>query len=158
MYEGFGPYGTAFMMETATDNTNRTNSELRNIFSKGGGNLGGAGAVSYMFKHQGYILLKNTSKDAEEVILEMMEVEGVEDVEKGEEGIEIYTEQTKLKQVQDELTKKGYEVEESELVYNPKTTVLIDDADKAEKLLAFAEQIEDHDDVQKVFANFEINS
>ena len=156
IYEGFGLSGTVCLIESTTDNTNRTVSELKNIFSKGGGNLGGAGSVSYLFDQVGYLFVKNKERNKEDLLLELMEVEEIDDVEEVEEGIEVYCSIDNLSKVKDSVEKMRLEPEESELIYKPKSLIKITDKDSAEKIIDFISRVEDHDDVQKVHSNFDV--
>lgn len=157
LYEGFGPENTAIMVETITDNTNRTNAELRSIFSKNGGSLVGLGSVAYLFDRVGYLFVPISEKSLqEEKILELMEIIGVVDVEGDSEGIEIYTKDDKFAEVRKIIKEKGISFERDEIIYRPKSYIKILDKLKAEKMIEFIELIEDHDDVQKVFHNIDI--
>lgn len=156
VYEGFGPEGIAIMVEVATDNTNRTNSELKTLFSKNGGNLASSGAVSYLFKQVGYLYFEVEKGKKEETILKLMEEDGIDDVEDEKEGIGIYTKFDKLSTVKEALSNKGFQIKEAELIYRPSTLIKITDREKAKKAIDFVETIEDHDDVQKVHVNFDI--
>ena len=157
VYEGFGPESTAFMLEVTTDNTNRTFSDLKAILAKGGGNLGGSGAVAYLFDKVGYLLIDVKKSAHEEKMLELMEIDDILDVESSDEGIEVYTHSDKLYEVKDQIVRQELAVNEAELIYKPKSLIKIADRSKAEKIINFTQSIEDHDDVQKVHANFDID-
>jgi YebC/PmpR family DNA-binding regulatory protein len=159
-YEGFGPGQVAFIVEGVTDNRLRTNQEIRAIFERNGGALAGQGAVSYMFEKKGEIRVQNSeSKDKDEVMLELIDM-GAEDVEDyEEEGVQkflVYTEATRVAEVGTKITQNGYIIENQELVMRPNTTQAINDKELAQKVIAFAEKLEENDDVQKVYANFDI--
>ena len=163
LYEGFGPAKVAFMVEGVTDNKMRTLQEIKNLFEKGGGSLAGSGAVSYMFDRVGEIRIKSQrvkeSKSQDEEMLELIDL-GAEDIESFEEnGIRcylIYTEVSLLNGVSNKLTQAGYKVEQAEIVRKPNILVEIKDAQSAQKVLDFAQKLEESDDIQKVYANFDI--
>lgn len=154
VYEGYGPAGVAVMIETVTDNKNRTTSEIKNIFERGGGRLAGRGAVGYQFEKVGMITVKKPEK-VEEAILTIIDL-GVEDVEEAIDAIEVYTKPEKLDEAAKKLQKANFSVQDKELVMRPKMIIKITEKDKKEKILKFMDQLETHDDVQKVFANFDI--
>lgn len=154
VYEGYGPSGVAVLAEAVTDNKNRTTSEIKNIFERGGGGLGGPGAVAYQFEKVGMITIQK-SEDVEETILSIIDL-GVEDVEEAIDAIEVYTRPDKLNKVAEKLKKTNFSVQDKELVMRPKTIVKITEEEKKEKILKFMETLEAHDDVQKVFANFNL--
>mgnify|MGYP001618299682 CR=1 FL=1 len=132
-YEGFGPYGIGVLVEVVTDNKNRSAQEFKNIFEKAGGNIAGPGAVSYMFDHKGYLLIKMEDSDEE-----------LEDfVNPEEQNIE-----------KKKAEEAGFIVRIAELRMVPKTYIEITDPEKQEKIVKFLEELEDHDDVQKVYSNF----
>ena len=165
LFEGFGPVKVAFMVEGVTDNKMRTLQEIKNLCEKGGGSLAGSGAVSYMFDRVGEIRIKSQrvkeSKSQDEEMLELIDL-GAEDIESFEEnGIRcylIYTEVSLLNGVSNKLTQAGYKVEQAEIVRKPNILVEIKDAQSAQKVLDFAQKLEESDDIQKVYANFEIKS
>jgi YebC/PmpR family DNA-binding regulatory protein len=154
-YEGFGPEGIGVMVEVATDNRNRTSQEIKGIFERGGGNLAGPGAVSFNFQPRGLLLVKG-GKKKEKLILDLIDL-GVEDVDEENGLVEAYTSPSKLHGLKEEIEKKGYKVSSTEVVQKPKSLHPIEDKKKAEKLISFLESLEDHDDVQKVFANADIS-
>ncbi len=162
LYEGFGPGRVAFMVEGVTDNRLRTNQGVKNIFDRSGGSMA---SVAYMFDHKGEIKVKSKGGDRDEEMLELIDLgaEDVEDVE--EEDLEtganiqkylVYVESPELNTMGTKITQAGYGVESAELVYKPNTTVEVNDKETAEKVINFAEKLEENDDVQKVFANFNI--
>lgn len=154
-YEGFGPNGVAVMVEVATDNRNRTSQEIKFLFERGGGNLAGPGAVSFNFVPRGVVIVKNNNK-GEELMLDLIDM-GVEDVEEEDGYIEAYVSPSKLHELKENIVEKGYKVTSTELVQKPKNLQPIDDEKKASKVLSFLESLEDHEDVQKVFANADIS-
>ncbi len=150
MYEGYGPGGIAVMVETVSDNPVRTYQDLKHTFDKRGGNLAQVGAVGYMFDHVGRLALEQ--KLTEEKQLELMDVEGVVDIENGEDQTLVFTDAKELKQVQDQLEGMNYKVSEAGLVMKPKQPVDIDE-EMIEKLGEFVEHLEENDDVQQVYIN-----
>ncbi len=151
-YEGFGPFGMAVIVETATDNKNRTAQEIKSLFEKGGGSMGGPNSVAYNFDPKGYLLVEKDS-DAETQILSIMDL-GVDDVEETDEGIEIYTHTEQLKEVSDKLKEKGFVTKRIELTMVPKNYISITDDAQIEKITKFIDSFENHDDVQKIYYNF----
>jgi YebC/PmpR family DNA-binding regulatory protein len=154
-YEGYGPGGVAVIVETLTDNRNRTAGEVRATFTKSGGNLAETGAVSFMFDHVGLVEFdaKVAGPDA---MLEAAIEAGAEDVTSGEGGHEIYTSASSLAAVAKALEAKFGEPRKAALVWKPQNTVAVDD-EQGEKLFNLIETLNDHDDVQQVYANFEMS-
>jgi YebC/PmpR family DNA-binding regulatory protein len=156
-YEGYGPAGAAVIVDALTDNKNRTVADLRHLFTKSGGNLGNAGCVAYMFDTKGQILVE-AGKAEEDSIMEVAIEAGADDVRTpdGDDGYwAILTDVNDFQTVKDALDDAGIEIAEAEIAKIPQATNELAGAD-ARKLLGLIESIEDHDDVQKVFANFEI--
>ncbi|MEK7168708.1 MAG: YebC/PmpR family DNA-binding transcriptional regulator [Patescibacteria group bacterium] len=150
-YEGFGPFGMAVIVETATDNKNRTAQEIKSLFEKGGGAMGGPNSVLHNFEHKGFVLI-DKSDSTESQILSIMDL-GVDDVEETDEGIEIYTSPEQLKQISDKLKELQYVIKKMELTMIPKTYVSITDDNQIEKIHQFIENFESHDDVQRIYHN-----
>ena len=155
MYEGYGPEGTALLVEVITDNKNRALTSVKTIMTKNGGNLGEAGSVSWMFDRKGIIFAKAEEKNAEDAELEAIDA-GAEDLTFAEDTYEIITPDTELMSVRDKLENSGFKVEKAEISYIPKNTVKIDSPDKAEKVLKLVELLEEDDDVSNVHSNFDI--
>ncbi len=156
-YEGYGPEGIAFIVETMTDNVNRTASNVRSIFTKAGGNLGTSGSVAFMFDRVGEITYGPEVGDADTVMMAAIEA-GAEDVEseEGEEGGHwIYTADTDLAAVSDALEAELGESKESKLIWKPQNRTEVD-LETAQKLMRLVEALEDDDDVQSVTANFDV--
>ncbi len=153
-YEGYGPSGIAFIVETATDNKNRTVSEIRHLFSRAGGNLGETGSVSWMFDRKGVILI-DKSKYTEDQIMEIALEAGAEDVVESDENLEITTSLEDFSSVRDALESAEIEMTSAELSYIAQNTITVD-KEVAEKLIKFVDNLEDNDDVQKVHANFDL--
>ena len=154
-YEGYGPGGVAVIVEVLTDNRNRTAGEVRATFTKSGGNLAETGAVSFMFDHVGVVEYdaKVASADA---MLEAAIDAGAEDVVSSESGHEIYTTQDTLRDVAKALEAKFGEARKAALVWKPQNTVAVND-EHGEKLIKLIETLNEHDDVQNVYANFEVS-
>ncbi len=155
-YEGYAAGGVALIIETATDNRNRTNGEVRSTLTKAGANPGEPGSVSWMFEMKGLINIDMTAKplDADEVMLQAIDA-GADDVEIGDETIDVYTEFRQVAAVRQVLLAAGYPVVNLEKTMRPKTLVQADEAD-ALKVLRLMEKLEDLDDVQKVYSNLEV--
>lgn len=153
-YEGYGPKGIAIIAESLTDNKNRTSADIRNIFSKKGGNMAGSGSVSWMFAKKGFILVAADKADEDTVISVALDA-GTEDM-KTEEGMyEITTSVSDLEKVKDALEKSNIPIESAEITMIPTSTVKLEGPD-AKRVLSLIEMLEDHDDVQNVYANFDI--
>ena len=154
-YEGYGPGGVAIIVEALTDNRNRTAGEVRAIFSKSGGNLAETGAVSFMFSHVGVVEYdaKATSADA---MLEAAIEAGAEDVTSNDDGHQIITTPDTLNDVAKALEAKFGEPRKASLLWRPQNTVALDD-EAGEKVLKLIELLDDSDDVQNVYANFEVS-
>jgi YebC/PmpR family DNA-binding regulatory protein len=154
-YEGYGPGGVAVIVEVLTDNRNRTAGDVRAAFTKSGGNLAETGAVSFMFDHVGVIEFeaKVASADA---MLEAAIDAGAEDVSSSGSGHEVYTTLDSFAAVAKAMEGKFGEPRKAALVWKPKNTTAVDD-DKGEKLLNLLETLNEHDDVQNVYANFEVS-
>jgi YebC/PmpR family DNA-binding regulatory protein len=153
--EGYGPGGVAVLVEGTTDNRNRTVSEIRHLFTKNGSNLGGAGSVSYMFKPRGYISLAK-AKVSEEKLMEIALDAGADDIQGGGDFWEVYTAQGSYEGVLEAIKKAGLEPDESQVGKYAENTITLEGA-KAQQMLKLIEALEDHDDVQNVWANFDIS-
>lgn len=150
-YEGYGPGGVAIMVEAATDNKNRTAQEIKNIFERGEGSLGTPGSVSYQFEPKG-LLLVDKGVNAEETTLNLMEVGGVEEVEEVEDGIEVRVRPNEVFQVKERIEQSGLSVKSAEVTMEPKTPLSLE-PDKESKALKLIENLDEHEDVQRVYAN-----
>ena len=153
IYEGYGPGGTAVLVECLTDNTNRTYTNIRTAFNKGGGNLGKTGVVAWMFDRKGVITLKENSDEAELAAIDA----GAEDIERDDDGMEVYTSPGDLTVVAGKLKEAGYEAEQAEVQMIPNQTVKIEDEATARKILNFMEALDDDADVSNVSGNFDIS-
>ncbi|MCX7739105.1 MAG: YebC/PmpR family DNA-binding transcriptional regulator [Hydrogenothermaceae bacterium] len=154
-YEGYGPEGVAIIVETMTDNRNRTTAEIRHIFSKYGGNLGTTGCVSFLFEDKGVISVEKSTISEEEIFEKAIE-SGAEDVITEDDYYEIRTSLDQLYSVKESLEKSGVKIAKAELTKIPTTTVQINNEESATKLMKLLDALEDNDDVQKVYANFDI--
>ncbi len=154
LYEGYGPEGIAVIVETATDNKNRTSQEIKNIFERGGGSLGGPGSVSFQFDHKGLIIVEK-GDNPEQTMLSLIDM-GAQDLEEATDAVEVYIAPNELSAMKEKIEKGGIKVVSAELTYKPKNVVPISDKSRATKVLSFLDTLDDHDDVQRVFANFDI--
>ncbi len=158
VYEGYGPAGVALYIEIMSDNRNRTASEIRHILSESGGNLGQSGCVEWMFEKKGkiFINLEENNLDEDEIMLEAIEA-GAEDVKVDENLVAIYTAPEDYDSVRSTLEKdKDLKISSSDLAMIPNNTVDVADKGDAKKTLNLMEELEDHEDVQEVYANFNI--
>jgi YebC/PmpR family DNA-binding regulatory protein len=153
-YEGYGPGGAAVLVEVLTDNKNRTTAEIRHIFSRSGGNLGEAGSVAWMFHKKGYIVIDKAAID-EDKLMEVTLDAGAEDIEASDKEYEVTTDPQKLAAVKKALEKARIKYQVAELTMYPQSTIALD-GKHAEQMLRLMEQLEEHDDVQKVYSNFDI--
>ena len=157
VYEGYGPGGVAVLVKCTTDNRNRTAGDVRSYFSKFGGNLGESGCVNWMFKERGEIQVEKPAKfDEDSFLLEALEA-GAEDVEISDDEILVITKSDTLEAVQNALAKSGKKVSSAQSNLVPLSTVEITSKDTAKLLLKLLDNLENHDDVQNVFANFEMD-
>ena len=155
MYEGYAPGGVAVLVEALTDNKNRTTAEIRNIFTKLGGNMAGAGSTAWIFHKKGYIVVDKKAV-AEEKLMDLVLGAGAEDLKTEGASYEVITGQKEFDLVKDALTKAGVPCVSAELTMIPDSTVPVKDEEAAKKVLAFVEALEDHDDVNHAYANFDI--
>ncbi len=156
IYEAYGPKGTALLIEVTTDNRNRCVSEIRHIINKHGGNMAEAGAVSWMFSRMGLILVGSEGVDEDSLLMEALEA-GAEDVKLEDEMFSILTAPEALEKVREGLEGAGFEIESAELALVPQTYIPLE-GNQARQVLRLMEALEDHDDVQKVWSNFDIDS
>jgi YebC/PmpR family DNA-binding regulatory protein len=154
-YEGYGPGGAALIVEAMTDNRNRTASDIRSSFTRAGGNLAETGAVSFMFDRVGLVEFDPKVADADAMLEAAIEA-GAEDVESSEDGHGVYCEQGSLAEVSKALEARFGEPRKSALVWKAQSTLPVDD-EAGEKLVRLVETLEDQDDVQNVFVNFEVS-
>ncbi|MGQ0541623.1 MAG: YebC/PmpR family DNA-binding transcriptional regulator [Blastocatellia bacterium] len=154
-YEGYGPNGVAVLVETMTDNRNRTVAELRHIFSKNGGNLGEAGSVAWMFDKKGYIVVDKSAKSEDELFEIAIEA-GADDMQDEGDVFEIFTTPDNFEAVSEAIKKAGIEPQAAEVSMIPQNYIALNGAD-AKQMLKLYDAIDDNDDVQKVYANFDID-
>ncbi len=154
-YEGYGPSGTAMMVQTLTENRNRTVAEVRNAFNRNAGNLGENGCVDWLFEAKGIIEVELRGHDPDELSLEAIDL-GADDVDPvgpGDEVLTIYTDPSDLEEIRQALEAKKYKVVKSESTMLPKTKIEISDEKVAHQLMRLVERLEDLDDVQNVYTN-----
>ena len=155
VYEGYGPEGVAVIVEALTDNRNRTASEVRHIFTKFGGNLGTTGAVAWQFERRGVVLVPAGDADEDELFLAAADA-GAEDLEQDGDVFQVTSAPENLTAVREAIEAAGFPIDSAELAMLPKSTVAIDDESKARQLMRLIDALEDNDDVQGVYANFDI--
>jgi YebC/PmpR family DNA-binding regulatory protein len=153
-YEGYGPGGVAMIVTVLTDNRNRTVAEIRKIFSKNGGNLGESGCVAWMFQKKGLIVVDKDRVDEDELFTIALEA-GAEDVRPADAMYEVITSVEDFEPVKQGITTKGIEPSSSEVSLLPQTTVRLEGS-QARQLLKLMDELEEHDDVQNIYANFDI--
>ena len=155
VYEGYGPSGVAVIVEALTDNRNRTAGDVRHTFTKNDGNLGGSGAVAWLFERRGVVLVPAAGVDEDELTLAAAEG-GAEDVARDGDTYVVTSAPELLSAVREAIEAAGFTIDSAELTMVPKTTVEVADEDDAKKVLRLIDQLEDNDDVQDVWANFDI--
>jgi YebC/PmpR family DNA-binding regulatory protein len=155
VYEGYGPSGVAVIVEALTDNRNRTASDVRHAFDKNDGNLGTSGAVVWLFERRAVVLVSADGADEDELTLAAAEG-GADDVTQDGSQYQIVAEPAALTSVREAIEAAGFTVDSAELTMVPKTTVEVADEATAKKVLRLVDQLEENDDVQDVFANFDI--
>ncbi|SRR5258708_1802770 len=157
-FEGFGPGKVAYLIEGVTDNKLRTLQVVKNLFDRAGGNLANQGAVTYMFDKKGEIRVVSKGGSRDDEMLELIDL-GAEDVEDYEDNgtkYLVYVQSPELYTMSTKITQSGYGVESSEVVFKPNVTMEITDPETAKRVLDFTEKLEEQDDIQKVYANFDI--
>lgn len=156
-YEGYGPGGVAVMINILTDNRNRTAGEIRHLFSKNGGNMGETGCVGWMFAQKGQIILnrENVTLDEDELLLICLDA-GADDVRVDEDSVEVLTAPSDLENVRQVLVDQNIEVESAAVSLIPENTVEVTDKEQAAKIIRLMDALDDHDDVQDVYVNFNI--
>ena len=156
-YEGYGPGGVAILVDALTDNRNRTASEIRSIFTRHGSSIAEPGSVAWMFKRKGVIEVDPGARDADELGLEVIEL-GASDVRVEDGQLEVETEPEDFEKVREGIEKLGVKIASAEVTMSPNTTIPVGDDGEAGKLLRLMDALEDSDDVQQVYANFDIES
>lgn len=155
IYEGYGPGGVAVLVEALTDNRNRTTAELRKIFERAGGKLGTSGCVAWMFENKGIIAVP--ADVDEEKLFEVAIEAGADDVQRTGEVFEVYCEPSLFEQVRDAIQQAGFPITSAEVTKVPTQTVEISDPDVGRKLIRLLEELDEHDDVQNVTANYNMS-
>ena len=155
VYEGYGPEGVAVIVEALTDNRNRTASDVRHLFTKHGGNLGATGAVAWQFERRGIVVVPAEGTDEEELLFAAADG-GADDVEQDGDVFQVTSAPEHLSAVREAIEGAGFTVDSAELMMVPKTTVSVDDEAKARQVMRLIDALEDNDDVQDVYANFDI--
>ena len=154
IFEGYGPGGVAILVEALTDNKNRTSAEVRNIFSKRNGSLAGSGRVAWIFKQKGYISVDKSQIGEDEIFAISVDA-GAEDIKVEAQNYEIYCIPQDLENVKNSLKEKGIKIDMADLTMVPANTIKVT-GQEVKQLLSLIEALEDHEDVQKVHANFDI--
>ncbi|RJP28649.1 MAG: YebC/PmpR family DNA-binding transcriptional regulator [Candidatus Omnitrophota bacterium] len=154
IYEAYGPGGVAILIDALTDNKNRTSAELRNIFSKKGGSFAGAGSVSWMFSKKGYFLIDKSQVKEDELMNIVLE-SGAEDMKSDDKNFEITTDPSNFEKVKEAIQAKGITPLDAEVTMVPSSSVKLS-GNEAKQVLSLVEALEEHDDVQQVYANFDI--
>jgi YebC/PmpR family DNA-binding regulatory protein len=155
VYEGYGPEGVAVIVEALTDNRNRTAADVRHMFSKHGGNLGATGAVAWQFDRLGVVVVPAEGVDEEELLLVAADG-GADDIERDGDVFQVTSAPESLSAVREAIEAGGFTVDSAELQLVPKTTVAVEDEAKARQVMRLIDALEDNDDVQDVYANFDI--
>ena len=154
IYEGFLPGGVSVIIEAATDNLQRTTTEIKNLFRSVGGGFGQPGSVSYQFKQIGQIVVKKEGKSLDEIFNQAAEC-GAEDLEEREEEAIIYTDYKDATKTRDKLREKGFKIAGIEIIRKPSIAVSVDNEEKRNKTIEFIQKLEELDDVQKIYTNLE---
>lgn len=155
-YEGFGPGGFSVLVESLTDNKIRTVSEVKNIFNKNGGNMGSVGSVMYQFEKKGIITVEKDGKSLDDIFMIAADT-GVDDIEDADSDVLLFTKAEDIAKIKDELSKNSLKIKTFELIIRPVVINTITDKEAAEKALSFIDKLESLDDVQRVWANFDIS-
>ncbi len=154
-YEGYGPAGVAVLIEAVTDNKNRTTPEIRHAFSKNGGNIGDTGCVAWMFDQKGLIVVNKEGQDEDEIMMIALDA-GAEDIQDEGDTFDVFTSPSEFESVRSHLIENGIEPMRAEISRIPQSTVAIE-GQEAGQLLRLLEVLEEHDDVQNVYANFDMD-
>ncbi|MBI4789833.1 MAG: YebC/PmpR family DNA-binding transcriptional regulator [Chloroflexi bacterium] len=155
LYEGYGPGGTALLVQVLTDNRNRAASDIRHIFTRTGGNMASSNAVAWMFEKNGVVTLDAHGKDPDELALELIDA-GADDVRVDGKVVDAYTTPEKLRPLREQLEKRKIPITSAEIAWISKTPAEVSD-DQAVQTMKLMEALEEHDDVQKVYTNLEIS-
>jgi YebC/PmpR family DNA-binding regulatory protein len=155
VYEGYGPEGVAVIVEALTDNRNRTAADVRHVFAKNGGNLGATGAVAWQFDRRGVVVVPADGVDEEELLLVAADG-GADDIQRDGDVFQVTSAPDSLAAVREAIEGAGFTVDSAELMLVPKTTVAVEEEAKARQVMRLIDALEDNDDVQDVYANFDI--
>lgn len=155
-YEGFGPGGIGIIIEVATDNRNRTGAEIKSLLDRGGGNLAGPGSVSFNFSPKGLVVVEKQGS-IDEQMLALIDL-GAEDVEEEANEINVFVLPSDVAIFRDKVEKLGYKVESLDLIRKPKSYLLLEEANEINKAVSLLETLEDHEDVQKVYTNLDMEA
>ena len=155
IYEGYGPNGVAVMVQVMTDNRNRTAPEMRSLFTKCGGAIGELGCVAWNFDRKGIVQVTGEGLDEDELMMAAIDA-GADDLEANDDGFEVTCDPTALSQVGEGLKNAGYNIESMEIQMVPKNTVAVNNKNDASKMLSLVERFEENEDVEAVYANFDI--
>ena len=155
VYEGYGPAGVAIYLEAMTDNKNRTVAEIRHILSKHGGSLGENGSVAWMFEKKGVILVPASATTEDDLMMVSLDA-GAEDIEQDEDTFRVVTTQSAFEGVKSTLEENGIEYESAEVTMEPSNTIAVD-GKNAEQILRLMDVLEEHDDIQNIYSNFDID-
>jgi YebC/PmpR family DNA-binding regulatory protein len=155
-YEGYGPHGVAILVECLTDNRNRAASEVRTAMSRNGGSLADPGSVAYLFSRKGVVLVAKKTLTEDDVLLAVLEA-GAEEVNDLDDTFEVISEATDMPAVRAALAEAGIEVESADTAWLPSVSVQVEDEESARKVLRLVDALEDCDDVQNVWANFDVS-
>lgn len=155
IYEGFAPGGVSVMVEAVTDNTNRTTSEVKSLFSKSGASFAQPGAVSYQFEQTGEIYINKNGKDIDEIFMTAADL-GANDVEDRGDEVVVFTNVSDLSKIKESLSQLGFEITSADISRKPKSTMKVE-GEEMDKIINFLSLLESMDDVQKVYSNLEIN-
>ena len=157
VYEGYAPAGVALYIDVMSDNRNRTVSELRSLLSNNGGNLGEDGCVAWMFERKGQLIINRDECEIDEDELMLVAIEaGAEEININQDNVEILTEAGDLQETRKTMEEEGYEFSSGDLAMIPKNEIVLEDPSDAKKVVKVVDKLEDHDDVQDVYANFDI--
>ena len=156
VYEAFAPGGVSLIVEAATDKKTRTTGDVKNMLEKNGATMGVQGSVLYQFQSKGMITVKKNNMTADDIMLIAADV-GADDIEDADDVVLVYTKPDAVAKIKDALTEQGMTVQEFELTRKPITNIIINDKETADKILSLLDKLESLDDVQKVYANFDIS-
>lgn len=155
VYEGYAPYGVAIIIEAVTDNKQRTAATLKHLLDMSDGHLADPGSVAYLFERQGFIAAEKNNLSEDEALEKALNA-GATDFENADNLYEIYTAANSLHEVKEKMAASGFTIQSSELTFRPKSTIPLEEKEKAERIIKLMDALDELDDVQKVYANFDI--